>query len=384
MGSQVLKIDLSNRSCEVEEIPSKVIRQYLGGRGLGSYLLYKSVPAKADPLGEENHLIFAAGPASGTNSFYSSKTILITKSPLTNFYLFTVSSGSFAHKMKKAGFWAIDIKGIADYPSYIEINNQRVEIKDATHLWGMETNEAQQVMLEKLSQDKAATIAIGPAGEKLLKYANILAEGPHYRSFGRGGAGCVMGSKKLKGIVISGDREVEVTDRNRFEAEKKTILEKARANTKFAERWRRYGTGGGLESFSNLGILPTRNWQGGQFEGWPGISFVTTEEEWPKQNRVCGPFCPTPCAHYTDIIKGRYKGAHCDGPEYETLYSFGANCGIAKLDAVVAANQICDENGLDTMSAGLSISFSMECFERGLIGLKDTDGVELRFGDDRA
>ena len=178
MEPAMLKIDLSNRSYKVEEIPKEVIRKYIGGRGLGSYLLYKSVPAKADPLGEENHLIFTAGPASGTSLHFSPKVNLNTKSPLTGIYLHSVSSGIFGHQMRKAGYWAIDIEGIADSPTYIVINNQEVKFSDATPLWGMETAEAQRVMLGGLLPEKAATVAIGPAGERLIRYASAFSQGP--------------------------------------------------------------------------------------------------------------------------------------------------------------------------------------------------------------
>ena len=213
MEPMMLKINLSNRSHEIEEIPKSIIRKYIGGRGLGSYLLYKSVPAKADPLGEENHLIFTAGPASGTNFHYSSKANLNTKSPLTGIYLYTVSSGILAHQMRKAGFWAIDIEGIADSPTYIVINNQQVEFRDAVPLWGMETSQVQGAMLGDLPSGETATVAIGTAGEKLVRYAAVFCEGDLYRCFGRGGAGCVMGSKKLKGMVVAGNGEVEIGDK---------------------------------------------------------------------------------------------------------------------------------------------------------------------------
>ncbi|MDP2917842.1 MAG: aldehyde ferredoxin oxidoreductase C-terminal domain-containing protein, partial [Dehalococcoidia bacterium] len=264
------------------------------------------------------------------------------------------------------------------------VNNRKVEFRDATSLWGMETAQAQQAMLGGLSAKKAATLAIGPAGEKQLKYAAIMVDGPVYRAYGRGGSGCVMGSKKLKGIVITGDTEVEAGDKDRFEKVKKSVMDKVKEQKDWATNWQKYGTRRGLITLSKLGILPTRNWRGGTFEGVEGLCFVTTEKEWPWKIRACGPYCPTPCSDYIEIGKGGYAGAHCDGPEYETLYAFGSNCGIGKLDAIVAADQICDENGLDTMSAGLSISFAMECFERGLISARDTDGIELRFGDDRA
>ena len=384
MEAKMLKIDLSRKSYEIEGIPDKVIKQYLGGRGLGAYLLYRMVPAKADPLGEENCLIFTAGPTNGTGFYYSSKVNVTSKSPLTNIYMYAVSSGSAAHQMRKAGFWAIAIKGVAESPTYIAVDNQKVEFKDAASLWGMEPLATQQAMLADSPNKKAATMAIGAAGEKLIKFASIFSEGPYYRAFGRGGSGAVMGSKKLKGIIIWGDGNAEVADRTRFEAAKKVALEKVNENQKWIETRRNYGTGGDLDVMSEAGMLPTRNWQAGTFENWTKLCTRTTAEEWPRQNLPCGPYCPTICSHYIELQKGPYKGAHCDGPEYETIYAFGTHCGIDKFDAVVAAAQICDVFGVDTMTAGITIGFAMECFEKGLIGKEDTDGIELRFGDDQA
>ncbi|UCD21871.1 MAG: aldehyde ferredoxin oxidoreductase family protein [Chloroflexota bacterium] len=384
MTNQILRIDLSNRSYRIEEVPDKIIRQYIGGRGLGAYLLYNSVPPRIDPLDERNHLIFTAGPSNGTNLSYSSKTTVNTKSPLTGIYLYAMSSGTIGHQIRKAGLWAIDVTGIADSPTYLVISNEKVEFKDATSVWGTEPWEAQRAMLGALSARKAATMAIGPAGERVLRYAAIMVDGPIYRAFGRGGSGCVMGSKKLKGIVVHGDREIEVGDREGFERIRKDIVGRVKENKKWADSWRRYGTRGNFDTLNKLGLLPTRNWQGGTFEAAEKLSFPSHEKEWTWQNRACGPFCPTPCASYMEVEKGAYQGAHCDGPEYETIYAFGPNCGVDKLEAIIAADQICDENGIDTMSAGASIGFAMECFENGLIGIKDTDGIELRFGDDKA
>ncbi len=384
MTNQILRIDLSNRSYRVEEIPDKIIRQYIGGRGLGAYLLYNSVPPRIDPLDERNHLIFTAGPSNGTNLSYSSKTTVNTKSPLTGIYLYAMSSGTIGHQIRKAGLWAIDVTGIADSPTYLVISNEKVEFKDATSVWGTEPWEAQRAMLGALSARKAATMAIGPAGERVLRYAAIMVDGPIYRAFGRGGSGCVMGSKKLKGIVVHGDRDIEVGDREGFERIRNDIVGRVKENKKWADSWRRYGTRGNFDTLNKLGLLPTRNWQGGTFEAAEKLSFPSHEKEWTWQNRACGPFCPTPCASYMEVEKGAYQGAHCDGPEYETIYAFGPNCGVDKLEAIIAADQICDENGIDTMSAGASIGFAMECFENGLIGIKDTDGIELRFGDDKA
>ena len=382
MEAQILQVDLSNRSYQVETLPEKILKNFLGGRGLGAYLLSKTVRPHADPLGEENHLIFPAGPGSGTGLHFASKSVVTTKSPLTNIYLYAVSSGLFCYQLRKAGFWAIDITGIADSPVYIVVNNDKVSFHDATPLWGKDSAEAEQVMMRDYRRNQAGAVTIGPAGEKMMKYAAIMAEGDTYRAFGRGGSGAVMGSKRLKGIVAHGDGVIKPADKARFDAVKRAILDNIKANSKWVETRRRYGTSGGTTPKSDLGYLPTRNWRGGTFEGVKGIDAQYID--WPVKDLSCAPYCPAPCAHDIEITKGPYQRAHCDGPEYETLYALGSNCGIDKYDAVVAAAQICDEAGLDTMSAGCTIAFAMECFENGLLGLEDTGGIDLRFGNDEA
>jgi aldehyde:ferredoxin oxidoreductase len=384
MSYRVLKIDLSNRSHETEEIPGEAIRKYIGGRGLGAYLLYKAVPPKADPFGEDNPILFTAGPASGSGLFYSSKTNLNTKSPLTGIYLHSISSGIMASQMRKAGLWAIDIRGISDVPVYLSIKGREVHFRQGDSLWGMEAAAAQKAMLERSTGGDGATVAIGPAGEQLNPYAALFGEGPLYRCFGRGGAGAVMGSKKLKGLIVSGEGNAAVGDESRFDAARKEIGELLKTNFKrWADIWRKYETGADLETLNELGILPARNWQTGQFHGWRGINKSTLSMDWPETGRACGPFCPTPGLREVEVKGGPYQGARSD-IEYETLYSFGAACGIDKMEAVIAASQICDEYGVDTISAGVAISFAMECFEKGLISRKDTDGIDLRFGNDEA
>jgi len=384
MKYQMLKINLSNRSYEIEDIPKEIIRKYVGGRGLGSYLLYQTVPANADPLGAENHLIFTAGPASGSGLYYSSKANVNTKSPLTGIYLYSISSGILAQQMRRAGFWAIDVSGTAESPIYLVVENQQVEFKDATALWGLETAAAQKRMLKDASQKEAATVGIGPAGEHLNRYASIFADGALYRCFGRGGAGAVMGSKNLKGMVVTANGDQKSDHGKKISALNKEVAGLLKGEYKgWAESWRRYETAADLETMCELGLVPTRNWQTGQFEGWRGIDKSTTPMGWPEKGRACGPYCPTPGCRDVEVKDGPYKGAHSD-IEWETVYGFGTSCGVDKMEAVIAAGQICDEYGVDTMTAGVTIGFAMECFEKGLIDKQDTDGIELRFGNDEA
>lgn len=285
----MLRIDLSTRSSSIGEIPENVIRRYLGGRGLGSYLLYENVPAHVDPLGSENRLFFTAGPLSGTRFYYSSKANLTTKSPLTGIYLYSICSGRLAEEMRKAGLWAIEIAGVATFPTYLIINDQDVDFRDASGIWGLETAAAQSRMLGHTPPDSAAAVGIGPAGEELVPSAALFSGVDQYRCFGRGGAGSVMGSKRLKGFVVMGSGSVEAVHEEKLRSARKGILTKLRTTAReWAATWRRYETAADLETTNELGMIPTRNWQTGQFEAWRAIDKSTTPMGWPTKVRPCG------------------------------------------------------------------------------------------------
>ncbi len=379
MRGNILQIDLTRRESKVEPLPAGVLGEYLGGRGLGAYLLCREVRPGTPPLSAKNHLIFSAGPGNGTGLLFGSKTVVTTKSPLTGIYLFSISSGSFGHQLRRAGYYALDISGVSDRPVYLRIENDSIRFEDAASCWGMEPVAAQQIMLGGRSSRKAATLAIGPAGERRAPYAAIMAEGNYYRTFGRGGSGAVMGAKNLKGVVVSGNAVVLPADTPGFSQLKRRIITAIRENPKYVHMRRSYGTGSDLKLMSRLGTLPVRNWQYGQMAR--AASICTEDIELPRRNITCGPNCPVPCSHLTEVPDGEYAGATCDGPEYETIYAFGSNCGIESFEAIVAAAQLCDAAGLDTISAGCSIAFAMECFERDLITVEDTGGMNLRFGD---
>ena len=384
--AKMLVVDLTKKTFHTETLPEKILADYLGGRGLGAYLLYHNITSAVDPLSRENPLIFTVGFAQGLDTPFSPKVVVSTKSPLTQGYLYSLSSGTFGHSIRKAGFMAIMIKGASDAPVYLRIADNTVEFRDAWHLWGMKTLETQSAMLKESGDPKASTAAIGPAGETFVKYAAIMNDGKLFRSFGRGGAGCVMGSKNLKGIVISGTNVIHAADPEKFREVKRKVREGLKENRAWADLRRTYGTGEDMPVMNQMGMLPTRNWQTGVFdaEKLAEIAPTLNKDKWPRKNIACGPFCPNPCSHHIQIEGGPYRGASCDGPEYETLYVFGSNCGIDKFDAIVAAAEICDEYGIDTITAGLTISFLMECFTKGLIDASKTDGLKLQFGDDGA
>jgi aldehyde:ferredoxin oxidoreductase len=381
-GYKLLDIDLSTRTYQTEVIPAKAVEQYMGGRGLGSYLLFHSMAKGCDPLSPDNPLIFTAGLTQGLPTPFSAKLALNTRSPLTGRYLFSITSGALGHNLRRCGYLSLRIKGKLDRPHYVVIDDQGVAFCDASHIWGKNTRESQEIMTREAGGKKGDVAVIGPAGEELSPIAGIFNEGEYLRCFGRGGCGAVMGSKLLKGIVIMTEKKLAAASPEKYQEMRRQLLQKVKEESAWAEGRRAYGTGADMNIMNEHGIIPTNNWQGGVFAQVDKMCTVT--QGWPRRNVSCGPYCPAPCAHLIRIGEGPYEGANCDGPEYETIYAFGSQCGCARFDALVAASQICDEYGIDTMSAGVTIGFAMECFERGLISLQDTEGINLRFGDDQA
>ncbi|MBI4319181.1 MAG: aldehyde ferredoxin oxidoreductase family protein [Chloroflexi bacterium] len=380
---RVLRVDLNSCKYWAEELAEATVDEYVGGRGLGIRLLYEVCPKGLDPLDAANPIILSAGPAQGVGSPYSPKAMLTTKSPLTGIYLRCCSSGSLGPNLKKAGFTGTVITGKAPRPTYVVVRDQDVEFRSAEHLWGMKVGESQDAMLRESGTTGASVIGIGPAGEAGVRVACVLCEGERYRAFGRGGAGALMGSKNLKGLVVRGTKRLAPARADEFARLKEYVREYIKANPGWAKRWTTYGTGSDVVTLSKLGLLPTRNWQTGSFERAEAIDVGLTPlfRENPRKLLVCGPNCPNPCSHYATVASGPYNGAKSRGPEYETIYSFGSNCGVDRMDAIIACAQICDDYGLDTMSTGIAVGFAMECFERGLISEKDADGLELRFGN---
>ncbi|MBN2439578.1 MAG: aldehyde ferredoxin oxidoreductase family protein [Deltaproteobacteria bacterium] len=379
---RLLDINLGSGSYTLEEIPADVVAKFVGGRGLGSYLLYNSTQKGIDPLSPENPMIFTAGLAQGLPTPFSPKLNLNTKSPLTGLYLYTITSGKIGPNVRNAGYLSIRIRGASETPVFLIITEKGVEFRDARHLWGKNTREAQEILTREAGGRKGDAAVIGPAGEKLIPCAGIFNQGEYLRCFGRGGCGSVMGSKNLKGIAIIGQGRPEAGFPEKYEEVRKKLINSVKEASKWAKVRRANGTGGDLDVMSELGLLPTRNWQAGTFDQYARISTATMG--WPRKNVACGPYCPAPCAHILKIDKGPYQGTACEGPEYESIYALGSNCGVDRFDAIAAACYRLDEYGIDTMTAGVAIGFAMECFEKGLISEKDTGGISLRFGDDRA
>jgi aldehyde:ferredoxin oxidoreductase len=379
--AEILVVDLTSEQVARQSLPQKTLDQYLGGRGLGAYLLYHAIGSGVNPLSPDNVLVFTAGPLHGADAPYSSKSVLTTRSPLTGIYLYSICSSGFSHQLAKAGFAALIVKGRADRPIYLAIQDGQVRFLDAAGVWGSETPAAQDLMLRGAGLEGAACLAIGPAGERMAPMAIIVSGGGKARAFGRGGAGAVMGSKLLKGIVLKGTGVAPVADPAGFRQAKQSVRSRMQQNPTWMETWRRFGSGQDIELVSELGLLPTRNWSSGVFDQVQAIAPARNFAEYPRKAGPCGAYCYSICGQEITLQEGPYAGTYSDGPEYETLYSFGSNCGVDEYDAVVAAESICDRQGLDTMSVGVAVGFAMECYQRGLLTQDQCDGLDLRFGN---
>jgi len=379
---KILHVNLTERKHWVEDIQDSLLRTYLGGRGLGIKLLADIGNQGPDPLSPNNPVILLTGPLTGTPFPSSSRTVLVTISPLTGIYLYSVVGGKFGKDLKKAGYDAVIIDGMASDLSVLVIKDGKVEIEEVAEMRGFEVTATVEAVQTRFG-DALSTLAIGPAGENMVKFASITSN--DNRSLGRGGAGAVMGSKKLKAIAVSGSLEIIPFNKEGFSLGLKRFIANVKENPGPRKDFRRYGTADGPEIMSALSVLPTRNWSRGTFDQAWKISMPYLREEGGYVRRDTGCHsCIVRCSKEMAVKEGEFAGAWNEGPEYETLYALGSNLEIDSPEFIIHANQRCDELGIDTMSAGVAIGFVMECFEKGILTTEDTDGIELRFGNYQA
>ncbi len=376
---RVLRIDLTRGECKEENLDSQVAKDYIGGRGLGIYYLNKEADPKCDPLSPENILIMAAGPLTGTSVPSAARYMVMTKGPLTGAVTCSNSGGHFPKELKRAGFDALILTGRASKPVYLWINQGRAELRPAGHLWGKIIPETTNTLLGE-TDPKARVACIGPAGEKLVLFAAIMND--RYRAAGRSGVGAVMGSKNLKAVVVLGGESVPLADKERFNEIQKRVLTKFRNAAKAAPSpLSLHGTIGVMTPLTQkFGILPTKNFQQGTFDGWEAVSGQTLTQKYLQKTVACWA-CPIACGRFTKVEEPGFEGEG-EGPEYETGFAFGSLCMVDNLAAVTKANYICNDLGLDTMTMGATIACAMELFDRGYITEKETGGP-IKWGDGR-
>jgi len=373
--NRVLHIDLKRRSFEEEFIDDAVYQHFLGGKGLGTYLLLKNNRAGVDPLSPDNALIFATGPATDTRVFGSSRYGVFTKSPLTGFYCESYSGGNVAEPLSRTGYDALIMKGASDKPVYLEITNGQVIFHDAQHLWGKDTYQTEDSIREAAGRKNAGIVVIGPAGENLVRFAVI--ENNYWRSAGRNGPGAVLGSKKVKGIVFYGDVRRSVANPDMIKSLWEDTGGKAKTDQGVAA-YKKLGTPMMVAIMNKVGAFPTKYWSSGTYDKWENISADALLSQNKVKSTAC-PKCFVACGKLTEVTSGRHKGLLIEGPEYETINVFGGQCMIDDLREIAHLNDICDRLGIDTITAGNLAAFTIEASRRKAIAEKmeygDVDAV---------
>ena len=376
---RILRINLTNKTSREEPLPEKLAMDFIGGAGFGIKYLFDEVKAGTDPLGPDNKLIFAPGPFTGAGVPCSSRMAVTGKSPLTGAVGVALSGGHFPAEMKYAGWDVIIIEGKADKPTYIAITDKNVRFRDAGHCWGTSTFDCQQIIKDEMRDQNVRVCCIGPAGERLCKVACMINE---RRAVGRKGLGAVMGSKNLKAIAIRGAEPVRIASEEKYKIARSALLKAFKESPILYPEFSQHGTPMVVEVTGAMGILSAKNWSAtGEFVP-EGLSLE--KQTTRKIGKEFCHDCPVGCSQMKVARTGPYAGILSEGPDFETIYAFGSNNGIGEIDPVIAADRLADELGLDSVSSGVTIGFAMECFEKGILTLKDTDGIDLRFGNDDA
>jgi len=379
-AGKILRINLTNRSTKEEPVSEELAKNYLGGAGFAIKYLYDELKPGTPPLSKENKLIFAVGPLTATGAPCSSRMAVVAKSPLTNAVGMALAGGHFPAEMKRAGYDMIIIEGRAEKPTYLAIKDGEVRFRSAEKLKGMMTTDTQLFIKEELGDHNYRVACIGPAGERLVPLACIVNE---RRAAGRKGLGAVMGSKNLKAIAIRGHQRPAIADAAKFKKARQAMNKAMRDSEVLYPHFAKNGTPMIIDDMTKMGIYSTKNWQA------TGEVDLVKEQGRDAQHKMiitkshCAD-CPVGCTQVKLVNEGPYAGYLSEGPEFETTYALGSTAGIGYLPAIIAADRLCDEYGIDTMSAGVTIGFAMELYERGILTKKDTGGLDLRFGNHQA
>lgn len=373
---QILDIDLSSGSVKTTKLKDDVLRKFVGGAGLAAKLFLDRVPPKTDPLSEKNVLFLIGGPLSGTNFPTSSRLLAAFKSPQTGIWGQGSAGGNFAAEMKRAGYDGIALSGASKKPVYILIDDDKVEIKDASDLWGKDIYETADILKQRHGA-KYDVLEIGPAGENLVKFANIM--NTKWGSLSRCGGGAVMGSKKLKAIVIRGTGKVTPAAPEAFDKVRKDVMAKVKESV-VTQALTANGTSMGIEVNAFTGVLPVKNFTMGD-GSWlaPLLGGSTMTAKYLTKAHACFT-CPIACKRTVKVAEGSYVTEEGPGPQYETACAFGSLMMIEDLAAVIKMGEMANRYGMDSISCGGTIAFAMECFEKGLISSKEIEG-QLRWGN---
>lgn len=375
--NRLLRFNLSRGKFSDEKFEENTLKDFIGGSGLATKILFEETSVINKPLAPANKLIFMTGPMTGTAVPTSSRYSVVSLSPKTGILGESNSSGYWGSELKKAGYDGIILEGKAPSPIYIWINNGKVSIVEANHIWGRDTLQTDEIIKSETS-NKAIVACIGPSGEKMVGAACIVNDGINARVAGRTGMGAVMGSKNIKAIAVQGTQNINVASKTSLIRSVRDIIPLMKNK---AKRMSDYGTAQGVINYERIGSLPIKNWLNGSWpEGAKRISGEYMAETILTGNYRCKG-CPIGCGREVRIDTGRYAGVKGAGPEYETIAFFGSMCLVDDLEAISKANEMCNRYGLDTMSTGACVAFAMEAYEKGLLSKEDLDGIELEWGN---
>jgi aldehyde:ferredoxin oxidoreductase len=380
IANKILRVDLSSGRIVVDEPEESFYRTYLGGAGFVSYFLLKEAPQGIDAFSPDNKLIFAVGPMTGLAMPGATRNCIGAKSPLTNGYAKSEVGGFWPMEVKKAGYDAIIVAGKAEKPVYLLVTDETVEIRDASALWGKTVLETEDMISAETGIKRLRTAAIGPAGENLVRFACVMND--RKDAAGRGGLGAVMGSKNLKAIAAFGRKNPQVADPAKIRELTLAMNRHFYDLPLFNKALHDVGTGehASMLGGNAVGNMPSYNFGVNAFDGTARITATTTMETYGVGMEACAA-CAVRCKKVVELGEPWNVNRRNGGPEYESLASLGATCGVDNLEAICKANELANLYGMDTISLGVSIAFGMDCFENGLLSLADTDGIELRFGD---
>ena len=373
-NGRVLRVDLTNSRSASEDISGAFCRKYIGGAGFIAYYLLHELKPDTDPLGPQNKLVFACGPLTGVSVGGAARHAVGAVSPLTKGIAKSEAGEWWGPQLKRAGFDALIVEGKAAEPVYLWIHNGEVEIRAADHLWGKQTRETQAQIRSEIGDDHVRVAMIGPGGENMVRLACIM----HglYDAAGRGGLGAVMGSKNLKAVAVRGNTPPPIRDSEGV----RSLSTWLRENMDLVKGFTDFGTGGAMERFEEAGNVPIRNFNGGSYPQVSNISPRTIKETIRVDMDGCFA-CPVRCKKVVEMDQPYRVDRAYGGPEYETIGAIGSCCGVDDLAAVAQGNALCNAYSLDTISAGVTIAFGMECYEAGLLSTKETGGIELTFGN---
>jgi aldehyde:ferredoxin oxidoreductase len=373
---KLLRVNLSEGKVSQEDIPEDLFDKFLTGAGLATHYLFREVPKGAEPLGPENELILMTGVLTGTIAPSTGRFNWVFKSPLTGIWAQSNSAGFWGVDFKKTGYDGIIFQGISPKPVYLVIEEDKADLRDASYLWGKSVPETTKLIKEELGE-KFNVDCIGIAGENQVRYASIMND--LHRAAGRCGGGAVMGSKLLKAIAVCGTKPVNIANPTAFKEVSKKQFELLDQHM-FKVALETFGTNVVIDLVNARGGFPTRNWQTCVFPELEEINAQALSEKVLIEPMGCFA-CPLRCGRRSEIRQGKYKGASGEGPEFESVGTFGGSCHVTDMEAITMAHYLCDDYGLDTISTGATIGFAIECYEKEILTKSDTDGLELRFGD---